>query len=184
MNREEVNLSIYRSSTNSESVNSLLSSLLGGHSECWLVGLLDILSLLDTVELNMAVRGKVWADTTVGTVGSSTSRDSSLNNDVADDALIHVQLLALGICSQVNEELTNDFDGLLWPSSLSVFELFALSVSSNASSELSEWNDASVLEHILHISDSLLQGNSLHRTGNLISVLEVSSKVGNLAFSS
>ena len=120
----------------------------------------------------------------MGTVGSSTAGDSALNNDVGDDTLVSVELVAGSVSLQVNEELTDNLDGLLRPSSLGVFELFHLSVSTNTSCELSEWNNLFVLEDILHVLDSLLQAPALNRAGDFISVLEVSSKVSNLALSS
>ena len=132
----------------------------------------------------MAVGGKVWTDTTVGTVGSSTAGDGALNDDVVDDALIHIELLALSVCLQVNEEFTDGLDRLLWPSSLSVLEFLDLSVSSNATSELSEWNNLFVFKNILHVFDSLLQVPALNSAGDFVSVLEVGSEVGNLALSS
>jgi hypothetical protein len=56
-------------------------------------------------------------------------------------------------------------------------------VSSNTSRVPSEWNNLFVLNHILQVCNCLLQVPALNGTSNLISVLVVSSKVSNLAFS-
>ena len=54
----------------------------------------------------MAVAGEVGANTTVGTVGSSAARHGALDNDVADDALVDVELGSLSVGLEVDDELT------------------------------------------------------------------------------
>ena len=99
----------------------------------------------------MAVAGEVGADTTVGTIGSSAARDGALDNDVADDASVDVELGSLGVGLEVDEELTNGLDGLLGPSTLSVLECFALSVAADTSNVPAEGNNHLVFETVLQV---------------------------------
>ena len=88
---------------------SLSGSLLLGQADYGLVGLGDLAGSLDAVELNVAVRGDVWRDATVGAVGPSAAGDSALDGDVADDALLGVETLGLGVALEVDEELADSF---------------------------------------------------------------------------
>lgn len=99
----------------------------------------------------MAVAGEVGANTTVGTVGSSAARHGALDNDVADDALVDVELGSLSVGLEVDDELTNGLDGLLGPSTLSVLECFALSVAADTSNVPAEGNNHLVLETGLQV---------------------------------
>ena len=94
---------------------SLSGGLLFGNSSLRFVTLLHISAFLDTVELNMAVGGKVWTDATVGTVGSSASLNGSLDNNVVDDALVDIESLSLSISLQVDKKLLDGLAGLFWP---------------------------------------------------------------------
>ena len=89
--------------------------LLFGDSGLLLVTLRNISAFLNTVELNVAVGGKVWADTTVGTVGSSTSLNGSLDNNVVNDALVNIEFLGLSVSLQVYEKLSDGLARLFWP---------------------------------------------------------------------
>ena len=79
--------------------NSKWSSgpLLLGVSNLLLVSSLDLLGLFSAVELAMSVGGKIWRDSTVSSVGSSSSVDGSLGKDVADLAFLDVKTLGLSI---------------------------------------------------------------------------------------
>ena len=81
-----------------------------GHAESGFVSLGDLLGLLGAVELDVAVRGEVWADTTVGTVGSSASGDGALDNDMVDHASVNVELGSLSVGLEVEEQLANGLD--------------------------------------------------------------------------
>jgi hypothetical protein len=160
---------------------SLGGGLSGGELGGSLVGLLDVTGLLDAVELNVAVGGEVGADATVGSVSSTAAGDGALGHGVGDDALVGVELLGLGVRLEVDEELTDDLDGLLGPSTGLVLELLEHGVSAGGTVEPSEWNNLFVLENVLQVSDGLLQVPALHGAGNFVSVLEVGSEVSNLA---
>ena len=162
---------------------SVDGGLLLGHAKGGLVSLSNILGLLDAVELDMAVRGEVWADATMGSVGSSTAGDSALHNDVVDEACVGVELGGLGVGSQVDEELTDGLRGLLGPPTLGVLEDLALGVSSDTTSVASEGNNLLVLEHIVHVLDRLLEVEALASAGTFVSVLVVGTEVGNSALS-
>ena len=156
-------------------------ALLLGHAKGGLVSLGNILGSLDTVELNVTVRGKVWADATMGSVGSSTAGNGALHDDVVDVAGVGVKLGGLGVGSQVNDELTDGLDGLLGPSSLGVLEDLALSVSTDTSSVASERNNLLVLQNIVHVVDGSLQAEALGSASTFVSVLVMGTEVRNSA---
>ena len=155
--------------------------MLLGEAESGCVSLLDVLGDLDAVELNVAVAGEVGADATVGTVGSAAARDGSLNNDVADNAVVNVQLLRLSVGTEVDQKLTNALDGLLGPATLASLESLALSVTADTTVVASERNDLSVLENVVHVLDRLLQFPALDAASHIVSVLVVGAKVTNSA---
>ena len=131
----------------------------------------------------MAVRGEVRADSTVGSVGSSTAGDGALHDDVVDEAVVDIKLGGLSVGSQVNEELTNSLDRLLGPATLSVLEGLALGVTANTTGVASEGNNLLVLENVVHVVDGLLEGETLGGAGDFVSVLVVGTKVRNSALS-
>ena len=94
---------------------SLSGGLLLGNSGLCLVALHYISAFLNTVELNVAVGGKVWTDATVGTVGSSTSLNGSLNNNVVDNALVDIEFLGLSVCLKVYKKFSDGLARLFWP---------------------------------------------------------------------
>ena len=158
-------------------------SLLLGHAESGLVGLGDVLGLLNAVELDVAVGGEVRADATVGTVGSSTAGDGALHNDVVDHAVVNVELGSLSVGSQVDEELTNSLDGLLGPATLGVLEGLSLSVTADTTGVPSERNNLGVLENVLHVLDGSVELHALGGASDFVSVLVVSAQVANSALS-
>ena len=125
----------------------------------------------------MTVGGKVWADTTVSTVGSSTTRDGSLDNDVADNTVVNVELGRLSVGAKVDQELAHALNGLLGPATLASLESLALSVTADTTVVASERNDLSVLENVVHVLDRLLQFPALDAASHIVSVLVVGAKV-------
>ena len=71
--------------------------LLLGVSNLLLVSSLDLVGLFCAVELTMGIGGEIWRDSTVSSVGSSSSVDGSLGEDVADLAFLDVKTLGLSI---------------------------------------------------------------------------------------
>lgn len=82
----------------------------------WLVGFGNTSVSLNAVELDVAVRGKVRGNTTMGTVGSSATLLSSLDNNVSDHAFVGVETFLLSVSFKVNEQLADGLDRLLGPS--------------------------------------------------------------------
>ena len=82
----------------------------------WLVGLCNSGVSLNTVELDVAVRGKVRSDTTMSTIGSSAALLCSLDNNVSDNAFVGVETLLLSVSFEVKEQLADGLDRLLGPS--------------------------------------------------------------------
>ena len=132
----------------------------------------------------MAVGGEVWSNTSMGAVSSSSSGNSALDDNMVDKTVVWVKFVALSVGFEVNNEFANNSDALLWPSSLASLEFFALSMSSDATYILSEWNNLSVLKDIVQVTESLLESQALDGTGDFISVLIMSSQISDLAFSS
>lgn len=139
--------------------------------------------LLDDVEFDVAVGGKVWGDSTVGSVGSSSSADSSLGGNMRDNALLNIESLGLSVGLEVNEEGSNVLDGLGWESTVVMTDVLAHSVSSWSSGVSSERNDGFVSGNIIHVVDGLVKAHTSAGSGGLIGVFVMSSQVIHSAFS-
>ena len=166
--------------TDGEAVHS---SLLLRQAQGGLVGLLNLLRLLETMELNVAVGGEVGADATVSTVGSTAAGNGALHNDVVDDALVDVELGSLGVGPEVDEELADAIERLLGPATLGVLELLALSVASHTARVAPEGDNLLVLQAVLHVQDGLLELHSLGRSRHFVSVLVMCTQVRDPALS-
>lgn len=162
---------------------ALDGGLLLGEAQGGGVSLLHILGLLVALELNVTVAGEVGANTTVSTVGSSTSRDGSLHNNMVDHAVVNVELVSLSVSFEVDEELANALDRLLGPSTLGVLVDLALGMASNTTGVASERNNLFVLQDVVHVSDSFVEAQTLAGAGCFVSVLVVSTQVRNSALS-
>ena len=139
--------------------------------------------LLDNVELNVAVGGKVWGDSTMGSVGSSSSANGSLGGNVTDLAFLDIETLSLGVGLNVDEEGQNVLDGLGWVSTVVMVDVLAHSFSSWTTSVSSEWNDFLVLSNSFHVIDGLKKVHASAGSGGLIGVFVMSSQVIHSAFS-
>ena len=131
----------------------------------------------------MAVGSQVWRDSTVGSVGSSSSLDGSLGGDVSDLASFDIKTFELGVGLQVLKQGDNVSNRLLWESTVVMVEVLADGMSSWSSSVSSEWNDGGMLEDALHILDGLVQIETSAGSRSLVGVLIVCSQVVNSAFS-
>jgi len=60
----------------------------------------------------------VWVDSTMGSVGPSSSTGGSVDLDVGDDQLLYIQSLDLSIGFDVLQQSHDDVDTLLRPSTL------------------------------------------------------------------
>jgi len=140
-------------------------------------------SFFNNVELDVAVGGKVRRDSTVGSVGSSSSTDGSLSADVRDLAFLNIETLGLSVRLEVDEESLNVLDGLGWESTVVMVDILAHSVSTWTTGESSEWNDSFVLSDLIHVLDGLDEVHASASSGSLIGVLEMCSQVIDLAFS-
>ena len=103
--------------------------MLLGELDATLIGSGDVTGLLSNVELNMAVGGQVWGNSTVSSVSSSSSLNGSLGGDMSDLALLSIETLSLSVGLEVLEEVHNVFDRFLWESSIEEVDLFAHSFS-------------------------------------------------------
>ena len=97
---------------------SVLGSLFLGDSNLTFVGSFDLIGLLSNVELNVTVWGKIWWDSTMGSVGSSSSTDSSLCAYMSDDTFFWVKWLSLSVWLQVVEEAKDVLSWLCWESTV------------------------------------------------------------------
>ena len=166
--------------------NSKWSSgpLLLGVSNLLLVSSLDLLGLFSAVELTMGVGGKIWRDSTVSSVGSSSSVDGSLGKDVADSASLDVKTLGLSIGLKVHEKGPYVSDRLFWESTVVMSGLLAHSMSSWTAGESSEWNNCSMSKDVIHERDGSLQTRPFASASSLVCRLEMSSQIVNSAFGS
>ena len=103
--------------------------MLLGELDASLIGSGDVTGLLSNVELNMAVGGQVWGNSSVSSVSSSSSLNGSLGGDMSDLALLSIETLSLSVGLEVLEEVHNVFDRFLWESSIEEVDLFAHSFS-------------------------------------------------------
>ena len=129
----------------------------------------------------MAVGSQVWRDSTVGSVGSSSSLDGSLGGNVSDLASFDIKTFELGVGVQVLKQGDNVSNRLLWESTVVIIEVLADGMSSWSSSVSSEWNDGGMLEDALHILDGLVQVETSAGSRSLVGVLIVGSQVVNSA---
>lgn len=156
--------------------------MLLGQAHNGLVGLCDVASSLDGVELNVAVRGDVRRDATVGAVGPSAAGNSALDGDVADDALLGVEALSLGVALEVDEELADGLGGLFGPSAVAPLVLSSLGVSRDVLVEPAERNNLLVSKHALHVLDCSWNSHAFNVSCSFEGVLEVSSQIRDLGF--
>ena len=113
----------------------------------------------------------------MSSVSSSSAADSSLSDDVADDALFWVEGVTCGVGLEVVQEVKDVLAGLLGPPTIGVADVLAHGFAAWTTGVNSEWNDTLVGNDVLHVSDGLEQVHSLAGSGSLISVFEVSSQV-------
>ena len=123
----------------------------------------------------MAVGSQVWRDSTVGSVGSSSSLDGSLGGNVTDLASFDIKTFELGVGLQVLKQGDNVSNRLLWESTVVMVEVLADGMSSWSSGVSSEWNDGGMLEDALHILDGLVQVETSAGSRSLVGVLIVGS---------
>ena len=158
-------------STDSEASSSQLLRELG--EGLFVLG--NIVNSLGAVELDVAVRGKVWSNTTVSTVGSAATLLGTLNNDVGDDALVNIEALGFAVGLEVDEQETDSLDRLFGPSTGVGADHLALGVS--LSEMLSEANNSLVVKNLIQVGNSLLDFHALNSVGGVVSVLVVGALV-------
>lgn len=118
----------------------------------------------------------------MSTVGTSTATDGTLDDNVVDEATLNIKSLNLSICSQVDEELTDGLDGLLWPPTEGgVLELLDLSVARNTTGEAGVWDDLFLFSTVLKVLDGSVELKPLNSLCYVVGVLEVNAEVSDLA---
>jgi hypothetical protein len=146
------------------------------------ISLGNIAGLLEAVELDVAVAAQVWGNSTVSSVGSSTSVDSSLADGVVDDTSVDIKSLGLGVSFQVDEHLADGLDRLLGPSTEgSDFVDLNLSVSGTSISH--KGDNFSVFKAVFEVLKSFRNLKSLDGAGDIVTVLVMSSEVSDSTFS-
>lgn len=159
------------------SVDSLLAGvdsnngLLGGRSiSLLLIGLSE-------VDLNVARRGLVRVDSSVGSVSTAALLRSLVNLDVRDDKLVGVKALGVGVGLGVLEQVRNKLDTLNGPSGLGKTPLLGLTSSTNRSGMFSERNSSLLVGDLLKVGKGLLDVPSADSVSGLVGVLERGSQV-------
>lgn len=160
---------------------SLLGGLLLSQSDGLLVLTLNGAGLLGDVELDVAVRGQIRRDTTVGTVGSSSTVDGSLDADVGDAALFGIEHLGLSVRLEVVEEVQHVLDGLLGEATVVMVDVLAHGVSAGTTGVSAEGHDGGVLTDALHVGDGLEEVETAAGTSGVVSVLVVAAEIVNSA---
>ena len=77
----------------------------------------------------MTVGREVWRDSTVSSVGSSSTLDGSLSGNMGDLTLLGIETLGFSVGLEVVEKVHNVFDRFLWESSVEEINIFAHSFS-------------------------------------------------------
>jgi len=162
---------------------SLPGGLLLGETDSLLVLALDGTSLFRTDELNMAVRGQVRRDATVGTVGPAAARDGTLHANMGDLALFGVQHLNLDVRLEVFQHVDDIVARLLGEAAIVVVEVLAHGFAARASSVATEGHDSFMLEDVLQVCDRFQQVQAPARSGNIVYVLVVAPEIVNAALS-
>ena len=119
----------------------------------------------------------------MGSVGSSSSADSSLSGNMRDLALFGIESLGLSVGLEVDKESSNVLDGLGWESTVVMTDVLAHGVSSWTTGVSSERNDGSVGGALIHVVDGLKEHHTSASSGGLVGVLVMSSQVIHSAFS-
>ncbi len=116
----------------------------------------------------------------MGSECSSSSLHGSVDCNVVNNAFLDIKSLSLSIGLQVLEQGQDVFGRFFRPSSLSKLEMLSLSSSTNVTSVSLVGDALLVFEHIFHVSDCLLELQSLDSVSSFESVLVVSSQVVDL----
>lgn len=159
---------------------SKLSSLLARvqSDNLGLRSLLDLLTSLGDVDLNVRGARLVGVDTTVSTVSTTTLLRSLVDLDVGDDEGLGVEALGVSVGTGVLQKLGNKLDGLDGPSGLGDIKLLALGGSADAASESSEGNSTLLLRDSLEVGKGLVDVPTVNGLGGLVGVLERNTEVG------
>lgn len=159
---------------------SKLSSLLARvqSDNLGLRSLLDLLTSLGDVDLNVRGARLVGVDTTVSTVSTTTLLRSLVDLDVGDDKRLGVKALGVSVGTGVLQKLGNKLDGLDGPSGLGDIKLLALGGSADTASESSEGNSTLLLRDSLEVGKGLVDVPTVNGLGGLVGVLERNTEVG------
>ena len=128
----------------------------------------------------MARVGHEGVDTTVGTVETAADLGGSVDLDVADVQQVGVQILKLGVGSDVLQEVQHELAGLLGPAgkgTREVLVLLGLGSTTNSTDGATEGDSILVVQHALEESLRLLESHSTDGMGSRVGVLEVHTQV-------
>ena len=119
----------------------------------------------------------------MGSVSSSSALHGSVHSSMGYAAFLSINTLGLGVSAQVLQQLVNQLNRLLGPSSLSsITELLGLWGSANVAGVLEERNHSLVLENIFQVLNCFFKFHSLDGSGDVVGVLVVNSGVIDSAF--
>lgn len=119
----------------------------------------------------------------MGSVGSSSSADSSLSGNMGDLALLDIETLSLSVGLNVDEEGSDVLDGFSWESTVVMVDVLAHGMSTWTTGESSKWDDRFVGGALIHVVDGLEEVHTSAGSGSLIGVLEMCSQIINFALS-
>jgi len=141
------------------------------------LGTSEGLLLLDEGELDVAGRGHVGVDPTVGPVSSTSHLGGTVHLDVINDEVVCVQSLVLRVALGVLEHVEEELAGLERPTSLTGAVDGGLSVATNTTHKPPEGDDLLLGDDVLQVGLGPVEGHLLDGLGRLPGVLEVAPEV-------
>ena len=145
------------------------------------LGTSEGLLLLDEGELDVAGRGHVGVDPTVGPVSSTSHLGGTVHLDVINDEVVGVQSLVLRVALGVLEHVEEELAGLERPTSLTGAVDGGLSVATNTTGVAGVWDDLFLFSTVLKVVNGPIQLLSLDCLSNIVCVLVMNAEVRNLA---
>jgi hypothetical protein len=144
------------------------------------IRLFDTLGLLLENNFNMRRLRRVLSNTTMGTVGTTTSRRRSVALRMFNDAVLGIETLGFGVGRGIAHQISVDGRRLDGPTSFGSgdLELFGLGAATARTGVFDKGDDGFEGQHIVQIPQGLGNGHALGVVGNFTTMLEMDSEMG------
>ena len=130
------------------------------------------LLLLDKDNLDVAGRGHIGVDPTVGSVGSPPHLGSPIDLDVVDDKVIGIKTLVLRVGLGILQQVQEKFSGFLRPATLRGTMNLGLGMATYSSHVASEWDNLFLAHDVFQVSGGPVQRHLLDSLSGLTGVLK------------